>query len=858
VKNKVAKNQMNVQVERSSFIDEGDGVVSFPGGLTITDNTLQRNGTRYDIDSMDVSKYGHQLTSDHEDKLENLIGEVIGVTKDGYKVTIDKIRYAINESASGRLAYDLLTGGFSKNFSIETIGMPPDENGVYWDAELVGLSQVVTQNNYNASLNQLVHNSLESSKKAGLDIDGIEEAILGEHSSTVKTNNEVEGAVHTLESNEKTVQVKLKVDTTEVENAIALTKELNELIQETSVENSVPASKTLPLADKSREWDSSMAEKRVRAWATGENDKLDFKKYGKAFFYYTPDDAGTLGAYKLPFADIVDGELVAVWRGVAASMAALNGARGGLDVPDSERQGIYNAIKVYYKKFKETPPSLAKNSVAKDDVEINKQENKMDEDKKVETPAVEEPKVETPVVEAPKEEVKVEEPVAEAPNVEEAPKVEEPKVEQPTVDQNALAEAVKNAVAEVTTGLKADFDKQLESAREEAKNAFDTAAQAPKFKKEETAKVEKTENKYTKMSSEERYDAQVSAAWNAIKGNSLPAWEELRQINEVNLEAGKEKGIYRNSMTLADIGNFVISPELYTTIVGVRNDYTALLSATNWTETDSISFAWTERVGDINMQNVAFCDDGEDGNLKPISEYGTVVHTEDLEELAAVSVVCTAATRFAAVDLLQDVAQGYRTDYDRKRAQLVIAKLEQAVDATGNSVPYAPSNDANALTVWLQALTEISDTTLSGTLIFNARTFAELKARALRAGVNGPLAEILTGGGIPTIFGMPFIVVPNDLLPSLGGTDSVTVQVNGQNVVINHAVFYADLTQFRGRTSGGLQYDISSQASYEDGGVVKSAYQRNELVLRGSFFRGGAFLDRNKVAGIRQGTANVS
>lgn len=839
MKNKVAKNQMNVQVERSSFIDEGDGVVSFPGGLTITDNTLQRNGTRYDIDSMDISKYGQQLTSDHEDKLENIIGEVMGVKKDGFKVTVDKIRYAINQSAAGRLAYDLLTGGFSKNFSIETLGMPPDENGVYWDAELVGLSQVVTQNNYNASLNQLVHNSLESSKEAGLDVTGLEEEILGEYATTVKTNNEVDGAVRTLESNEKTVEVKLKVDTTEVENAIALTKELNQLIQETS-ENAVPASKTLPLADKTRAWDSSMADKRVRAWATGDNDKLDFKKYGRAFFYYTPDEAGTFGAYKLPFADVVDGELVAVWRGVAASMAALNGARGGVDVPDAERQAIYNAIKTYYKKFKETPPSLAKNSVDKDDVEINKQENKMDEDKKVETPKVEE----TPVVETPK--------------VEEAPKVEEPKVEQPAVDENAVAEAVKNAVAEVTTSLKADFDKQLESAREEAKNAFDTAAQAPKFKKEETAKVEKTENKYAKMSSDERYDAQVSAAWNAIKGNSLPAWEELRQINEVNLEAGKEKGIYRNSMTLADIGNFVISPELYTTIVGVRNDYTALLSATNWTETDSISFAWTERVGDINMQNVAFCDDGEDGNLKPISEYGTVVHTEDLEELAAVSVVCTAATRFAAVDLLQDVAQGYRTDYDRKRAQLVIAKLEQAVDATGNSVPYAPSNDANALTVWLQALTEISDTTLSGTLIFNARTFAELKARALRAGVNGPLAEILTGGGIPTIFGMPFIVVPNDLLPSLGGTDSVTVQVNGQNVVINHAVFYADLTQFRGRTSGGLQYDISSQASYEDGGVVKSAYQRNELVLRGSFFRGGAFLDRNKVAGIRQGTANVS
>lgn len=742
MKNKVT-NQLNVQVERSSFIDEGDGVVSFPGGLTITDNTEQRNRTRYDIDSMDISKYGNQLTGDHEDKLSSLIGEVIGVTKDGYKVTAEKIRYAINENPYARLAYDLLVGGFSKNFSIETIGLSPDENGVYWDAELVGLSQVVTQNNYNASLNKVVHNSLERSKENGLNVEGIEAKILGEHSETVaKTKNDAKSQEDkTQKLGDSEIAVKVKVDTSEIENAIALTDELNEKLSQTKT----------------------------------------------------------------------------------------------------------------------------------------KQENKMDENKKVETPVVEEPVVVTPAEEtketpvevpvvAPVEEPTVvtpveaktdetEEPAKEEPVVEE-PAEEEPAKETPQADQNAIAEAVKNAVAVETAKMKADFDKQLVDAKEEAKNAFDKSAEEPKFKKEETQKVDKSENKYKAMDHDERYNVQVAAAWNAVKGQSIVAWEELREINAVNLEALKEEGVVKNAITLEDIGNFVISPELHREIVGHRNDYTQLIEATNWTETLSIDFAWTERVGDINMQNVAFCDDGEDGNLKPISEYGTIVHTEKLEELAAVSVVCNAATRFAAVDLLQDAARGYRTDYDRKRAQLVIAKLEQAVDATGASVAYNPSDDANALTVWLEALTEISDTTLSGTLIFNARTFAELKARALRAGVNGPLAELLTGGGLPTVFGMPFIVVPNDLLPSLGGTDTVTVQVDGQNVTINHAVFYADLTQFRGRTSGGLQYDISSQASYEDGGVVKSAYQRNELVLRGSFFRGGAFLDRSRVAGIRQSTVS--
>lgn len=731
MKNKVT-NQLNVQVERSSFIDEGDGVVSFPGGLTITDNTEQRNGTRYDIDSMDIDKYGGQLTGDHEDKLSSLIGEVGGVKKDGPKVTIEKIRYAIQQNPYAQLAYDLLTGGFSKNFSIETIGTYPDDNGVYWDAELVGLSQVVTQNNYNASLNKLVHNSLERSKQNGLDVEGIEERILGEHAEAVeKQKNDIKSQTKT-EDNEKTpvqestIDVKVKVDSSEIENAIALADQLQEKLSQTN----------------------------------------------------------------------------------------------------------------------------------------NKQENKMDEETKVETPVVEEPKVETPEVETPKEETeapKTEEVKAEteAPKEEETP-VEETKVEKPTVDQNAIAEAVKNAVADVTASLKADFNKQLDEAKAEAKNAFDKSAQEPTFKKEETPKVEKTENKYAKMDHDSRYNKQVAAAWNAVKGQSIVAWDELRQINEVNLEALKAEGIVKNSITLEDLGNFVISPELYTQIVGNRNDYTGLLAATQWQETDSIEFAWTERVGDINMQNVAFCDDGEDGNLKPISEYGTVVHKEELEELAAVTPICNAVTRFAAVDLLQDAAQGYRTDYDRKRAQLVIAKLEQAVDATGNSVAYSPANDTDALVVWLQALTEISDQVMNGVLIFNNRTFSELKTRALKAGVTGPLAEVLTGGGLQTIFGFNFLIVPNDLMPTLGGSDSVTVQVNGKNVAINHAVFYADLSQFRGKTSGGLQYDVSSQAAYEDNGVVKSAYQRNELVLRGSFFRGGAFLDRTRVAGIRQGATNVS
>ena len=75
------------------------------------------------------------------------------------------------------------------------------------------------------------------------------------------------------------------------------------------------------------------------------------------------------------------------------------------------------------------------------------------------------------------------------------------------------------------------------------------------------------------MSHDDRYNAQVAAAWNAVKGQSIVAWEELRQINEVNLEALKAEGVVKNSITIEDIGNFVISPELHKEIVGWRNDF---------------------------------------------------------------------------------------------------------------------------------------------------------------------------------------------------------------------------------------------------------------------------------------------
>ena len=167
-----------IEVTRNSYKDEGEGIVSFPNGLCISDNQTQRNGTRYDIDSLDISKYAGQLTADHEDKLSNIIGRVEGVKKENGRISVDKIVYAVKQNPYARLAYDLLVGGFSKAFSTETIGPGADStDGTLKNHELVGLSQVVCPNNYSAIINS-VRNSLKVAEADGLNIDGVEEEIL--------------------------------------------------------------------------------------------------------------------------------------------------------------------------------------------------------------------------------------------------------------------------------------------------------------------------------------------------------------------------------------------------------------------------------------------------------------------------------------------------------------------------------------------------------------------------------------------------------------------------------------------------------------------------------------------------------
>lgn len=65
------------------------------------------------------------------------------------------------------------------------------------------------------------------------------------------------------------------------------------------------------------------------------------------------------GAYKLPHHELVGGELKVVWRGVVAAMTVVNGARGGVDIPDADRRRVHEHLAAHYREFDEEPPELA-------------------------------------------------------------------------------------------------------------------------------------------------------------------------------------------------------------------------------------------------------------------------------------------------------------------------------------------------------------------------------------------------------------------------------------------------------------------------------------------------------------------
>jgi len=106
--------------------------------------------------------------------------------------------------------------------------------------------------------------------------------------------------------------------------------------------------KDLGTAGENAEWDGSAE---VSA-ATVEDLKL-------MSTWYDAENPDVKSSYKLPHHKASGGN-PAVLRGVYAAMGAVLGARGGVEIPDSDKRGVYNHLARHYAQYDVEPPEFKK------------------------------------------------------------------------------------------------------------------------------------------------------------------------------------------------------------------------------------------------------------------------------------------------------------------------------------------------------------------------------------------------------------------------------------------------------------------------------------------------------------------
>lgn len=102
------------------------------------------------------------------------------------------------------------------------------------------------------------------------------------------------------------------------------------------------ADRDLPL-DESAAWDGEGAAERIFEAAGFNGDSPDPDKAKRGFLVYDVANAKEKGGYKLPFADIVDGEMRAIRGGLDAAAQRLDAT----DIPDDEKARAHEVIDHY-------------------------------------------------------------------------------------------------------------------------------------------------------------------------------------------------------------------------------------------------------------------------------------------------------------------------------------------------------------------------------------------------------------------------------------------------------------------------------------------------------------------------------
>jgi HK97 family phage prohead protease len=102
----------------------------------------------------------------------------------------------------------------------------------------------------------------------------------------------------------------------------------------------------LPMAPNWMDWDPGWALTRLKT-RVGATDAPN-PAFRKAFLWFDENDADSFDAYKMQILDVWDGELRIVPRAVFHAAALMAGARGGVEIPECDREAVKANIDRYY------------------------------------------------------------------------------------------------------------------------------------------------------------------------------------------------------------------------------------------------------------------------------------------------------------------------------------------------------------------------------------------------------------------------------------------------------------------------------------------------------------------------------
>lgn len=103
---------------------------------------------------------------------------------------------------------------------------------------------------------------------------------------------------------------------------------------------------SMPIAAQDIAWNIDNVHSSLWEWAEG-----DFRKYRKGFLWWDRSAPEQRNSYKLPIAVVADGQLAIVPRAVNAVVQKLEGARGGVDIPDDDMEAVQAVAKRIRKRF---------------------------------------------------------------------------------------------------------------------------------------------------------------------------------------------------------------------------------------------------------------------------------------------------------------------------------------------------------------------------------------------------------------------------------------------------------------------------------------------------------------------------